>query len=59
MAVYSGNIFKRRGTWLLQGHVLTHYHNLYDFLSGVWHIQELPAMPEPGAGNWLRSKHQT
>lgn len=44
---------------LLQRHVLTHYHNLHDFLGGVWHIQELPAMSEPGARGWMWSKYQT
>lgn len=47
------------GKGLLQRHVLTHYHNLHDFLSGVWHIQELLALSEPGTRSRLWSKHQT
>lgn len=47
------------GAWLLQGYVLSHYHNLYDFICGVWHIQKLPAGFQPGARSRLWSKHQT
>lgn len=51
--------FLSSGVWLLQRHVLTHHHNLYDVLCGVWHIQELPAVSEAGPGSWRGSKHQT
>ncbi|KAA8583206.1 hypothetical protein FQN60_015752 [Etheostoma spectabile] len=59
MAVCSGNLIQRRGAWLLQRNVLTPHHDLYDFLCGVWHIQELPAVSEPGARSSLWSQHQT
>lgn len=47
------------GAWLLQRHVLTHCHSLYDILGGVWHIPELLAVSEPGTRSLLWSKHQT
>ena len=47
------------GARLLQRHVLTPDHSHSDVLGVVWHIQELPAVSEPDAARWFRSKHQT
>lgn len=47
------------GEGIFQRHVVACYHSLFDFLSGVWHIQELSAVYEPSTRGWLWSKHQT
>lgn len=51
--------FVSSGAWLLQRHVLPRHHHLFDVLSGVWHVQELPAVSESGQRSWFWSEHQT